>query len=343
MGFDDNDWGIGSEQGLNLAPTEEKGEIVIDINSPETITSQLRKGLNNTPTRLGFYDGTQWTNYFSSDGFFRVGTINNSIEYDPNTDETTFTGTINASKLGLGTTLEIPFDTLGQEASLKYGGVTGSFYTTGGGTDLYTFSRGVGGLTYNIGIDPLFLNVTNLATINLRAVTIDLRGLPTNNSTSYGSLVLQNSGAQLSAISSLGNLRVNLVKEDAIYIESDADYSDALLYPNSGVSAYFNTDGFSLAKDSFTANYSITNNYGITNNVSAPELARANMIRPDSKGQLWISRRTTLWDLNAVMVEVPPHNNSTGLKSQLSHDDDYLYVCIQDNSWKRIAFDAGTW
>ena len=97
MAFDDADWGVGVEEKVNLAPTEEKGEIVIDVNSPETITSQLRKGLNNTPTRLGFYDGTQWTNYFSSDGFFRVGTATTGIIYNPITDTTTFTGDVNIS------------------------------------------------------------------------------------------------------------------------------------------------------------------------------------------------------------------------------------------------------
>lgn len=83
MAFDDADWGVGVEEKINLAPTEEKGEIVIDINSPETITTQLRKGLNNTPTRLGFYDGTAWRSYITADGKFKFeGNGTNYIEWN---------------------------------------------------------------------------------------------------------------------------------------------------------------------------------------------------------------------------------------------------------------------
>ncbi len=35
----------------------------------------------------------------------------------------------------------------------------------------------------------------------------------------------------------------------------------------------------------------------------------------------------------------PPRSFYTGEKGQRSYDDDFLYICIQDNVWKRIAYD----
>lgn len=347
MGFDDNDWGTGSEQGLNLAPTEEKGEIVIDVNSPETITSQLRKGLNNTPTRMGFYDGTQWTNYLSSDGKFKVGNGSTGIEYDPDLDETTFTGTINASDLALGANIVIPYDTVG-DTGIRYGGGSGGFWTTAGGSDMYTFSRGTAG-SYNLGVDPKFPNNTDFVEIVGTAITTRLQGrAPLTNPIAfrgYSQLLLQTNEG------SITNYDEGLDLTRGIYV---SDLGLGGLYfavGNSGIvnnsiqhpeSVFFcDNQGFNMNKATFMGSTRSITNLPVLNGTLQNSVA----ITPDDNSQLWIRGTSayTKWQLNAVMVEVPPHSNSAGVKSQISHDDDYLYICIQTNSWKRIAFDAGTW
>lgn len=43
---------------------------------------------------------------------------------------------------------------------------------------------------------------------------------------------------------------------------------------------------------------------------------------------------------HTAMVQVPASSTATGLKGQLAQDDTYLYVCIADNSWKRLTLSA---
>jgi hypothetical protein len=43
------------------------------------------------------------------------------------------------------------------------------------------------------------------------------------------------------------------------------------------------------------------------------------------------------------VATVPAHNTSTGTVGQVAYDSSYLYVCIAANTWKRVAWTAGTW
>jgi hypothetical protein len=35
-------------------------------------------------------------------------------------------------------------------------------------------------------------------------------------------------------------------------------------------------------------------------------------------------------------TSVPAHSTSTGVIGQMAHDTDYIYICIEQNRWKRI-------
>ena len=37
-----------------------------------------------------------------------------------------------------------------------------------------------------------------------------------------------------------------------------------------------------------------------------------------------------------IFVTPPEHYNSTGTQNQIAIDDDYLYVCVSTNRWKRF-------
>ncbi len=49
-------------------------------------------------------------------------------------------------------------------------------------------------------------------------------------------------------------------------------------------------------------------------------------------------------EILAVFTGVPPeHNNSPGQFRQVTADANYLYVCVAENTWKRIALSSDTW
>lgn len=70
MAFDLGDWIASATASVKLAPVT-NNKAITDTES-EITTDVLFKGLNVTPTRIGFYDGNEWTNFFSSDGQFQV-------------------------------------------------------------------------------------------------------------------------------------------------------------------------------------------------------------------------------------------------------------------------------
>lgn len=70
MAFDLADWIASATASVKLAPVT-NNKAITDTES-EITTDVLFKGLNVTPTRIGFYDGSSWTNFFSSDGQFQV-------------------------------------------------------------------------------------------------------------------------------------------------------------------------------------------------------------------------------------------------------------------------------
>ena len=50
-----------------------------------------------------------------------------------------------------------------------------------------------------------------------------------------------------------------------------------------------------------------------------------------------------LWSelLNIPASDVPPSSSSdVGTKGQMAYDNNYLYLCINENSWKRITLTA---
>lgn len=353
MAFDDADWGVGVEEKVNLAPTEEKGEIVIDINSPETITSQLRKGLNNTPTRLGFYDGTQWTNYFSSDGFFRVGTATNYIEYNPNTDITTFTGEIDGVRISEGSSLLIPtsdpdsapssLDFVSDTATLRvatasgsaslgvWGLTTNARVTLGGeitppqvGTG-WVISKTEGSSLYLFDTQCLFRN-------KLSTVTYDISGFGlTQESTleltdSKCSLYFDTSG-NLSRELGVDGSGINVSFEGGLFKDDISSTDEIINISETGIGINAKFDG----------------TYDIVNPPPIYSTSERVSLNADTEGQLWLNDNTISADLRLVstMVEVPPTSSSMGRKSQLSHDDNYLYICTATDTWKRIAL--STW
>lgn len=38
-----------------------------------------------------------------------------------------------------------------------------------------------------------------------------------------------------------------------------------------------------------------------------------------------------------VGQSVPTTSTSTGIKGQVAFDDSYIYLCVADNTWKRVA------
>jgi hypothetical protein len=43
---------------------------------------------------------------------------------------------------------------------------------------------------------------------------------------------------------------------------------------------------------------------------------------------------------NFVSNVVPETNESTGIKGQVAYDDDYIYLCVDTDTWVRAARDA---
>ena len=55
-------------------------------------------------------------------------------------------------------------------------------------------------------------------------------------------------------------------------------------------------------------------------------------LKTDGSGNLtWNTIGTT---------NVPAANNSTGTKGEIRYDSSHIYVCVETNTWKRIAYDS---
>jgi len=46
---------------------------------------------------------------------------------------------------------------------------------------------------------------------------------------------------------------------------------------------------------------------------------------------------------NVTSVAVPSTPTSAGAAGTISYDNNYLYVCISNNSWQRIEWSTSTW
>lgn len=44
---------------------------------------------------------------------------------------------------------------------------------------------------------------------------------------------------------------------------------------------------------------------------------------------------------DSVMSQVPASATAVGTKGDIAQDNDYLYICISQNTWKRVAI--ATW
>lgn len=44
--------------------------------------------------------------------------------------------------------------------------------------------------------------------------------------------------------------------------------------------------------------------------------------------------------INNIPVEPPEHNGSTGYAGQWAVDSNYVYFCISDHNWGRVALDT---
>lgn len=111
MAFDDNDWttdpnevpisGYEGKDHINLSPTEENNQRVLDVNNPNTTVDLIKKGLNTTNTYLGFHDGVEWKSYISSIGTFKFnGDNDNYIEW--NGSALNIRGSLNADDISTG-------------------------------------------------------------------------------------------------------------------------------------------------------------------------------------------------------------------------------------------------
>ena len=81
MAFNLADWIASATASVKLAPVT-NNKAITDTES-EITTDVLFKGLNVTPTRIGFYDGSAWVSYFESTGyFFFKGDDRNYLSWD---------------------------------------------------------------------------------------------------------------------------------------------------------------------------------------------------------------------------------------------------------------------
>jgi len=39
---------------------------------------------------------------------------------------------------------------------------------------------------------------------------------------------------------------------------------------------------------------------------------------------------------NQLAVSVPPASNSLGMVGQIAHDDQYVYICVAPNTWRKV-------
>ena len=58
--------------------------------------------------------------------------------------------------------------------------------------------------------------------------------------------------------------------------------------------------------------------------------------RLDGLGKLDFNMIIQPSDLDHVTVPVPAEINSTGTKGTIAFDEDYLYVCVAQNKWRRV-------
>ena len=83
--------------------------------------------------------------------------------------------------------------------------------------------------------------------------------------------------------------------------------------------------------DRFTTNANTTlngSNTYITANVNATGISTINQLKVANN------------HLVITTAQTPGSNSATGSAGEIAWDTDYIYVCIADNIWKRVAISA---
>lgn len=65
---------------------------------------------------------------------------------------------------------------------------------------------------------------------------------------------------------------------------------------------------------------------------------------PEASTSAYTWTITTKGDTLRVMTDRTPSGpTDTGLKGELCWDKDWLYICVDDNGWKRVAISDSSW
>jgi hypothetical protein len=97
------------------------------------------------------------------------------------------------------------------------------------------------------------------------------------------------------------------------------------------------TNGLMIASDKVKLN-AIADN---ANNYTHPANHSPSIITQDSSNRFVSDSEKSTWNGKLSWSSVPASATSTGTAGQVSYDDDYLYVCVATNKWKRIPM--ATW
>lgn len=68
MAYDINDWEVTTVSNIKVAPIKNDNQRIIDIENTSETIEVIKKGLNYTSTLMGYYNGSEYIHYFSSDG-----------------------------------------------------------------------------------------------------------------------------------------------------------------------------------------------------------------------------------------------------------------------------------
>lgn len=68
MAYDINDWEITSLSEIKFSPIDYGQQRIKDVDLETQTIEVVKTGTNITATKIGYYNGTEWIHYFSSDG-----------------------------------------------------------------------------------------------------------------------------------------------------------------------------------------------------------------------------------------------------------------------------------
>ena len=215
MAFDLADWIASATASVKLAPVT-NNKAITDTES-EITTDVLFKGLNVTPTRIGFYDGNEWTNFFSSDGQFQVyKDAQNYLKFDGTQIELSS----EVSKFYTGGNLTASFNDSNTGLTLyNTSGTALKIYEDWGGRAIDIDSTVFGAGTYGINIDMIKTSAPPPSAYWMYAINTDMA----NCYSSTGHRVQINKGASFDG-NAYGNVgiwaTVNTINSYGGYFET---------------------------------------------------------------------------------------------------------------------------